>query len=107
INEYNKDNNENYILTQPHNGNYLSNCWGSNMDEVVNGSKKYSINIIRENSKLSLEKKIQIYKNFESIIDGGSVFTFKGNNLSMNELMTQLSLSKINMFQFNNGVMKD
>ena len=107
INEYNQDNNENYILTQPHNDNYLSNCWGSNMDEVVNGSKKYSISIIRENSKLSLEKKIQIYRNFESVVDGGSVFTFNGNNISIKELIAQLSRSKVNTFQFNNCVTKD
>ena len=107
INEFNQDNNENYILTQPHMGTYLSNCWCRNMNEVVNGPKKYSISIIREKSKLSLEKKIQIYKNFESIVDGGSVFTFNGNNISMKEIMAQLSRSKINMFQFSNCVMKD
>jgi len=99
INEINQDQNENYIFTQPHNGNYLSKNWCSNMEDVGNGPNKYCIDMIRGNSKLSLEKRVQIYKNFEDIVDGGSVFTFNVNNKPMKELMAQLSYSKVNMFQ--------
>ena len=99
INEINKDQNENYILTQPHNDSYLSKHWCRDMGEVGNGLNKYCIDLIRGNSKLSLEKRVQIYKNFESIIDGGSVFTFNVNNKPIKELMAQLSYSKVNMFQ--------
>jgi len=99
INEINQEQNENYILTQPHNGNYLSKNWCSNMEEVGNGPNKYCIDMIRGNSKLSLEKRVQIYKNFEGIVDGGSVFTFNVNNKPIKELMAQLSYSKVNMFQ--------
>jgi hypothetical protein len=69
------------------------------MNEVDNGPNKYCIDLIRRNSKLSLEKRVQIYKNFEGIIDGGSVFTFNVNNKPIKELMAQLSYSKVNMFQ--------
>jgi len=99
INEINQEQNENYILTQPHNGNYLSKNWCSNMEEVSNGPNKYCIDMIRGNSKLSLEKRIQIYKNFEGIVDGGSVFTFNVKNKPIKELMAQLSYSKVNTFQ--------
>ena len=99
INEINQDQNENYIFTQPHNGNYLSKNWCSNMEDVGNGPNKYCIDMIRGNSKLSLEKRVQIYKNFEDIVDGGSVFTFNVNNKPIKELMAQLSYSKVNTFQ--------
>ncbi|MHA1485659.1 MAG: anaerobic ribonucleoside-triphosphate reductase [Promethearchaeota archaeon] len=99
INEINQDQNENYILTQPHNDSYLSKHWCRSMNEVDNGPNKYCIDMIRRNSKLSLEKRVQIYKNFEGIIDGGSVFTFHVNNKPIKEIMAQLSYSKVNMFQ--------
>ncbi len=99
INEINQDQNENYIFTQPHNGNYLSKNWCSNMEDVGNGPNKYCIDMVRGNSKLSLEKRVQIYKNFEGIVDGGSVFTFNVNNKPIKELMAQLSYSKVSMFQ--------
>jgi len=99
ISEINKDQNENYIFTQPHNGNYLSKNWCSNMEDVGNGPSKYCIDMVRGNSKLSLEKRVQIYKNFEGIVDGGSVFTFNVNNKPIKELMAQVSYAKVNMFQ--------
>ncbi len=99
INEINQDQNENYILTQPHNGSYLSKNWCGSMNEVSNGPNKYCIDMIRANSKLSLDKRIQIYKNFEDIVDGGSVFTFSIKNKPIKELMAQLSYLKVNMFQ--------
>jgi len=99
INEINRDHNENYILTQPHNGDYLSKHWCRSIDHMGNGTNKYCINMIRRDSKLSLKKKVQIYKNFEGIVDGGSVFTCNVNNNPIEELMAQLSSSKVNMFQ--------
>ncbi len=99
INEFNQDTNENYILTQPHNDSYLSKHWCRSMDEVGNRSNKYCINMVRGNSNLSLEKRIQIYKNFEGIVDGGSVFTFNVNNRPIKELMAQLSHSKVSIFK--------
>ncbi len=69
------------------------------MEDVGNGPNKYCIDMVRGNSKLSLEKRVQIYKNFEGIVDGGSVFTFNANNKPLEELMAQLSYSKVNMFQ--------
>jgi len=103
INEINQDHNENYILTQPHIGNYLSKDRYRSMDEIGNGSGKYCIDMIRMDSKLSLEKRLQIYKNFEGIVDGGSVFAFKVNNRPIKELIVQLSHSKVNTFQLKTG----
>jgi hypothetical protein len=99
ISEFNQDHNENYILTQPHNGNYLSEHWCRSMDDPSNSPNKYCINMVRNNSKLSFEKKIQIYKNFEDIVDGGSVFTINVNKHPLKEVLARLSYSKVNMFQ--------
>ena len=99
IKEINQDQNENYLLTQPHNGSYLSKNWCGSMNEVSNGPNKYCIDMIRGNSKLSLDKRIQIYKKFEGIVDGGSVFTFSVKNKPIKELIAQLSYLKVNMFQ--------
>ena len=99
INETNQENDEKYVLSQPHKDSYLSKHWCRHSAEVGNGLDKYCPNLIRENSKLSLEKKIQIYNNFEGIVDGGSVFSFNLNNDPIEDLITQLSKLKVNQFQ--------
>ncbi len=52
--------NKYYNLSQPHNDIYLSN--------------RYCSQIIREDSKLSIEQKINLFKKFGDVIDGGTFF---------------------------------
>ncbi|MHA1343775.1 MAG: hypothetical protein ACTSQG_07305, partial [Promethearchaeota archaeon] len=87
INEKNKDENERYLLSQPHNGNYLP--------------KNLSSQIIRKESNLSLERKIALFKRFEDIIDGGTVFdcSINSNQNSRRETLKLLLSSGLKAFK--------
>jgi len=75
IEEQNKKENTKFVLTQPHNGNYLTNSWYNETPNHDQNGKYYSSRIIRENSPLTLAKKINLFKKFEALINGGSVFS--------------------------------
>lgn len=98
IDEYNQREHGNYIFTQPHNENYLSNKEYNNKLSLGDETKRYNIDLIRTDSKLSLERKIDLYKKFEKILDGGSIFTCNLNNLPLLELIEILINSKLNAF---------
>ena len=65
-----EDEDENYILSQPHSDNYLSKSWNNMIIPQKAKSKGYSINIIREDSNLSIDRQISIFKKFERNIRG-------------------------------------
>jgi DNA-binding HxlR family transcriptional regulator len=99
INERNEEENEMFLLSQPHQSKYLfcSNLNSMNKKEKLN---KYSSRIIRKNTKLDLIKQISLFKKFEKIIEGGSKFTCSydiDNNNSKN-ILKVLSDSKLNAF---------
>jgi len=98
VDEKNQLEHGNYILTQPHNVNYLCNKGYNNKLSLGDETKRYNIDLIRADSKLSLERKIELHKKFEKIIDGGSIFTCKSNNLHLLELIEVLINSKLNAF---------
>ena len=98
IDENNQRENENYIFTQPHNDNYLLNKGYNNKLSLGDESKRYNIDLIRVDSKLSLERKIELHKKFEKILDGGSIFTCNLNNFHLLKLMGILINSKLNAF---------
>jgi len=85
IKEKNERDGTNFTLSQPHEGAYLKNG--------------YSSRIIRKDSKLTLEKQISLFKKFETILDGGSLFR---NQIPINELKKEdievLKKSKLNAF---------
>ena len=99
IKEKNHQVNENFILTQPHNDSYLQEAWHNNQQNLYNESKRYRISIIREESKLSLKRKIKLYEKFETHLEGGCIFTLDLNNLSVEEQINNLINSKLNAFQ--------
>jgi len=99
IREKNQRECENYILTQPHKDSYLYNTWHNNQFNLGNKSNRYSVNMVREDSKLSLKRKIELHKNFEKYLDGGSLLTLGLNNLSIDDLIEKLISSKLNAFQ--------
>ncbi len=99
IKEKNQSECENYILTQPHKDSYLYDTWHNNQYNLGNESNRYSINMVREDSKLSLKRKIELHKNFEKYFDGGSLFTLGLNNLPIDDLIEEIISSKLNAFQ--------
>ncbi len=105
IEEQNEEENERYILNQPHDDNYLKDSWHSEIKSREEGLNRYSSRIIRENSLLSLTKKVNYFRKFENLIDGGSIFNQKFHFDENNE-KKQLKLlfdSKINAFTFGNN----
>ncbi|MBA7515294.1 hypothetical protein ES705_07333 [subsurface metagenome] len=98
IDENNQREHGNYIFTHPHNDNYLYNKEYNNKLSLGDETKRYNIDLIRNDSKLSLERKIELYKKFEKILDGGSIFTCNLDNLHLLELIEILMNSKLNAF---------
>ena len=98
IDENNQREHENFILTQPHNVNYSYNNGYNNKLSLGDESKCYNLNLIRADSKLTLERKIELHKKFEKILDGGCIFTCNLNNLHLFELIENLINSKLNAF---------
>ena len=99
IKEKNEQEDETYILTQPHKDGYLPDIWHNNQLNLGNESNRYKISIIREDSKLSLKKKIELYKKIEKYLGGGSVFTLDLNHLSIEDQLNSIVNSKLNAFQ--------
>jgi anaerobic ribonucleoside-triphosphate reductase len=99
IKEKNQKDGENYILTQSHRDSYLYDTWRNNQYNLGNESNRYSISMVREDSKLSLKRKIELHKNFEKYFDGGSLFTLGLNNLPIDDLIEEIISSKLNAFQ--------
>jgi len=103
INEQNEMDNEYYILSQPHNDMYLKDsCYN---DLILNEEKinSYSSTIIREDSSLSLDKKIVLFKKFEKLLSGGTLFynRFNTNEISLTKVFKKLVHSKISAFTLN------
>ena len=99
IKEKNQKECEKYILTQPHQDSYLYDTWHNNQYNLGNESNRYNVNMVREDSKLSLKRKIELHKNFEKNFEGGSLFTIGLNNLPIDDLIEEIISSKLNAFQ--------
>lgn len=98
IDEHNQREHGNYIFTQPHNDNYLNNKGYNNKVSLGDETNRYNIDLIRTDSKLSLERKIELHKKFEKILNGGSIFTCNLDNLNFPEIIKVLINSKLNAF---------
>ncbi|MHA2034835.1 MAG: anaerobic ribonucleoside-triphosphate reductase [Promethearchaeota archaeon] len=105
IEEQNGEENERYVLNQPHDDCYLRNSWHNEITNSRENFNSYSSRIIRENSLLSLSKKIDYFRKFENIINGGSVFTqnFKFDEDNKKKQLKLLYDSKINAISFKNN----
>jgi anaerobic ribonucleoside-triphosphate reductase len=105
IEERNEIDKNHYILNQPHKAEYLRNSWDNDMQHD-NGLKKcYSSKIIREECSIPIAKKVALFKKFEPILSGGSLFTetIDDEKISVNEITQLLVKSKINAFSLNSG----
>lgn len=76
IREKNEDENECFILTQPHNFNLINGIKNIQIPVNYNDLSENPLEIIRSNSNLALDKKIMLFKKFEKILDGGNLFTY-------------------------------
>jgi len=103
IKEKNETENDRYTLSQPHNDTYLSDSWSNGVFNPGGHSKAYTSEIIRENSSLSLVKKISLFKKFEDIIDGGTIFNPKITEINaFKKNLNLLYKSKIGAISFRN-----
>jgi DNA-binding HxlR family transcriptional regulator len=105
IEEKSKKENTRYVLTQPHNGSYLIDSWHNGLKNHGQEIKCYSSRIIRENSPLTLTKKIDLFKKFEVLINGGSLFSqnFNTDKTILMEHLKTLFDSKITAISFNDN----
>ncbi len=104
IEEKNEKENNSYVLNQPHDDKYLRDSWHTELASQGKNIGGYSSRIIRENSTLSLTKKIDFFRKFENIISGGSVFNHNFN-FDENKVKKQLKIlfdSKISAISINN-----
>ena len=76
IKEKNESENNYYLLTQPHNFNFINSINNSILPKSNKTNIKNPLKIIRNDSNLPLDKKITLFKKFEKIIDGGNQFTY-------------------------------
>ncbi|MHA1670338.1 MAG: anaerobic ribonucleoside-triphosphate reductase [Promethearchaeota archaeon] len=93
--EKNKELGENYVLAQPH---HLIDYSNNTHFDPSRKSKCYSNSIIRQETTLPINKQIDLFKKFQSILDGGNLF-YLPNNQDDKNLLNSLKLlktSKIN-----------
>ncbi|MFX0030280.1 MAG: anaerobic ribonucleoside-triphosphate reductase [Candidatus Hermodarchaeota archaeon] len=104
IKEKNESDNDFYILTQPHKDKYLQDCWQNAASINGNFIKSYSSKIIRENLSLSLDKRISLFKKFERLLDGGSIFeqSISASDITLSKFLSILENSEINAFSLGN-----
>ncbi|MFX0080844.1 MAG: anaerobic ribonucleoside-triphosphate reductase [Candidatus Hodarchaeota archaeon] len=104
IEEKNELENEYFTLSQPHPDKYLQDCWNNGTLHNEQRINCYSSKIIRENSTLSLLKKLSLFKKFEKIINGGSIFdqSIDANDITLNKYLKMLINLKINAFSLRN-----
>ncbi|MFX1596996.1 MAG: anaerobic ribonucleoside-triphosphate reductase, partial [Promethearchaeota archaeon] len=79
IEERNEVDNNHFILSQPHNDSYLKDtCYNETIhyDQKLNG---FSSDLIRNESSLSLDKRILLFKKFQKVINKGVIFMDKMN----------------------------
>ena len=103
IEERNERDNNQYIFNQPHKAEYLGNSWRNDLQQDNGLGSCYSSKIIREGCSIPITKKVAIFKKFESVLSGGSLFTENINEekISVNQLTQLLVKSKINAFSLN------
>ena len=102
IKEKAQDEDENYILSQPHSGDYLNTSLSNIIVPSGLKFKGYSMNIIRKESNLSIERQVSIFKKFERIINGGVIFSYNLNkdDSSIRSIMDYFSKLKLTAFNF-------
>jgi len=79
IEERNEVDGNSFVLSQPHYDSYLQDSWHNGPTQCSQKIKGYTSRLIRSESNLTLNKKIALFKKFQRIIDGGTLFIEKIN----------------------------
>ena len=100
IYEKNDSEKSNFILSQPHYANYLSNSYRNGRKSFGKNQLVYSPKIIRRNTTLPLTKQIALFKKFEEIIKGGVMFNsnYDPKEASLEDHLNTLFKSKLHAF---------
>lgn len=101
INEENRGNQENYILTQPHYGDYLESSWNKTKISLDN-KKNYSNHFISPYGTIPLKKRISLFKKFDNVVNGGTLFSLSLENedQKLKNVIDLVLDSNINTFEF-------
>jgi hypothetical protein len=93
-----------FVLSQPHYGSYLENSWPNGKTQLNQNLTSYTSNLIRDDSGLSFDKKILLFKKFQSILDKGALFTLNisENEKSILESLKNIIKNKINAISLKN-----
>lgn len=90
IREKNETENNNYNLSQPCDVKFLN---GTNSIRIPDKYKNLNpLKIIKNDSNLSLDKKLSLFKKFETTLDGGSLFSLV---LDSNQFLNEENLSSL------------
>ncbi|MFX1523478.1 MAG: anaerobic ribonucleoside-triphosphate reductase, partial [Promethearchaeota archaeon] len=102
IEEHNGGGDNRYLLNQPHDGKYLSDSLQNGLSKQNQSLISYSPRFIRESSSLELTKKIDLYRKFENLISGGSVFNqiINQDRVSLKDDLKTIFNSTINAISF-------
>jgi DNA-binding HxlR family transcriptional regulator len=97
IKEKNDTNSSNFVLSQPHYDSYLDKSWYNGRTQYNRKIRRYSSMLIREESNLSLNKKIMLFKKFQDIFDRGSLFVIEtdGKESKLSNYLKTIINSKI------------
>ena len=100
IYEKNSEENESYFINQPHKGKYLYETWIKTHSLQDKNGSAYSMDLIRKKSKLDIKKQLELFKKFENILDGGSLYNYycKSNKENLVETIEKIIYSKVPAF---------
>ena len=106
IDEKNNREGTNFVLSQPHQANYLNKFFRNGRKKNGEESRAYSSKIIRKDTNLPLKKKIAIFKKFEEIIKGGVIFNSLINfkKTTIEKHLQTLFESKLHAFSINTNM---
>ncbi len=107
IEEKNSISNNNFILSQPHYDSYLQDSWHNGATQYNDKIGGYSSSLIRDESHLSLNKKISLFEKFQSIMENGALFRIKldKEEFDLQNALKTIIESKIGAVSLRTGIL--
>ncbi len=104
IYEQNEEKNEHFVLSQPHEDPSLKNSMTKIWSKNIGVSEDTGSFIARKDSKLSLDRSISLFKKFEALLQGGSLFQahLNANSPSFYDDLRKLLTSNLKAFSITN-----
>jgi len=102
VEEKNSSDQKNFLFSQPHYDKYLYTSHYYENQKLINDYNPYSMDFIRKDSNLPVDKRISLFKKFEKIIKGGVLFNCDLNSEGSNpqDLLKLLINSGVSAFSF-------